>query len=301
MKLTKAKLQQIIGEELEQVEENWQAQQAETQCRLANSYGFTPDDDGWPGGLSYDTCQKVLGDQMSSKLTSWGEDRLDQAPERRSRRPRATPKLPALKDPEKMRGALSLSESSKIKLSKKQFQQIIKEEMDKILEYEDNDFPFDEYEELQKLKNRTSFFSILKELGEDGYAQLVELKREHDEMLNTVGEDEMTTDHQGDPQSVRWMESLKIRDLAKELFNQAGVTSFVNEKVVGFINRPHSVPSLEEIIGMKERYEELLSDFEITDDSDARDARYGRSSWMITHLPTGASIRKHNREGSLGS
>lgn len=295
MKLTKKQLRTIIQEELEdldRVEENWQSQQSETQCRLANSYGFTPDDEGWPGGLSYDTCKEVLGDTISPALASWGEERLAQAPERREKRPRAAPRIPSLK---------SLAESSNVKLSPKQLEQIIKEELGKILEYEDNDFPFDEYEELQILKNRTSFFRILMELGEDGYAKLVELKREHDEMLNTVGEDEMTTDYQGDPQSVRSKESNKIRKIAEDLFNQAGVTSFVREKVNGFINRPHSVPNLEEIISMRERYDELLSDFEETEASDARDARYGRTSVIITHLPTGASIRKHDREGSLGS
>jgi len=295
MKITKKQLRTIIQEELEdleQVDENWQASQAETQCRLANTFGLTPDDEGWPGGLSYDTCEEILGDTMSPSLAAWKEERLAQAPERRAARPETQIDLPPIRE---------AKDSFSVKLSAQQLEQTIKEELDKILEYEDSDFPFDEYEELQELKNRGSFFRILMELGEDGYAKLVELKRGHDEMLSAVGEDEMTTDYQGDPQSVRSKESNKIRKIAEDLFNQAGVTSFVREKVNGFINRPHSVPNLEEIISMRERYDELLSDFEETEASDARDARYGRTSVMITHLPTGASIRKHDREGSLGS
>jgi len=188
-----------------------------------------------------------------------------------------------------------------MKLTKAKLQKIIKEELDKILEYEDNDFPFDEYKEFQELKARGSFFSILKELGEDGYAKLAELKRKHDEILNKTGKDEMTPDEQGDPQSMRYQESLRIRKIAEDLFNQAGVTSFVREKVFKFITRPHSVPSLEELISMKDRYEELLSDFEETSGTDDRDVRYGRTSVIITHLPTGASIKKPDQEGSLGT
>jgi len=182
-----------------------------------------------------------------------------------------------------------------MKLTKAKLQQIIKEELEKVIS-EGGEFPHDLWKEYGALKNRAPLFALMDELGER-FEDLLQLKQAYQQASDSEGEVE---DEDGVMQSVSYVEGSKIVSQAESLLNDLGIKfarNIANRLLKGhghyyFRDDPNV---------MKARYEELKNDFEETEDSDARDARYGRTSVKITHLPTGTSTRIQDREGSLGS
>tara|TARA_Y100001938_G_scaffold150727_1_gene243075 strand:+ start:1733 stop:2272 length:540 start_codon:yes stop_codon:yes gene_type:complete len=179
-----------------------------------------------------------------------------------------------------------------MKLTKEKLQQIIKEELETLMQ-EAEDFPHDLWKEFKTLKNRAPLFNLMRDMG-DEFASLLALK---DKFADTQKLEGTVEDEDGAMQNRSWIEGNKVRAEAEELLNNLGI-KHARSVVFDFLRNEGEYYFREDPLVMKARYEDLRNQFK-TDVK--RDERAGIYVTTIVHIPSGTSTTEESGMRRYGS
>jgi hypothetical protein len=179
-----------------------------------------------------------------------------------------------------------------MKLTKSKLQQIIKEEIEKVI-HEGEEFPHDIWKEYTALKKNTPLFDLIDKLG-DRFEDLLQLKQSYQQASDSEGEVE---DEDGVTQSASYVEGSKIVSQAESLLNDLGI-KFAREIANGLLKGEGHYSFRDDPIAMKSRYKELKGQFKTKPKDNLEGGNYITT---ITHIPSGTSTSEESGMARYGS
>ena len=166
-----------------------------------------------------------------------------------------------------------------MKISRRQIRQIIKEAIT-------GSDPKSLYERMLELKKLHGIhFSYMKSLGEDMYADLVEL---------------LVKMHAEDPSYDGYSEFLATVRVAPYRLQPSGAYRLWHGSQMA--GAPPAPQDALDAMDLFDEYQSLEDQFETVDGTDQTDAVYGRKRSNVIHKPTGTRVKSStDRKGSLGT
>tara|TARA_R110000824_G_scaffold44260_5_gene128852 strand:+ start:235 stop:783 length:549 start_codon:yes stop_codon:yes gene_type:complete len=182
-----------------------------------------------------------------------------------------------------------------MKLTKEKLQQIIKEELEKVMN-EGGDFPHDLWKEYTTLKNRAPLFDLMDRLGKLGarFEDLLQFKQSYQQASDSEGEVE---DEDGVMQSVSYVEGSKIVSQAESWLNDLGI-KFARKIAHELLKGEGHYSFRDDPIAMNSRYKELKGQFK-TEPKDNLEG--GNYITTIEHIPSGTSTSEESGMAKYGS